>query len=408
MAPRAAARSRASARTRARRLASRALFIVQCGLGAGLAWWFASAVMNHPTPFFAPVTAIICLGMSYGQRLQRVGQVMVGVAVGVFVGDLFVHVLGSGVWQLMLVVILAMGVAAFLGAGLLLVTQAGVQSAIVTTLIAQPGQAFSRWIDAVVGGCVALLFTLVAPAAPIRRPRQQAAVVVREISAILADTVAALRDRDSDLVSATLSRARASESMLDELRRLSAEGIAVVRLSPFRRRHLPGVQAIADLLEPLDRAIRNLRVLVRRAAVAAWRDEQVPTAYLMLLTALAGVTADGQLQLNAYEPLAGISIMESQQLLHTGSATFRTKCVDGIDVNEKVLARYMETTVGIVTALNPVIGYDKATELANEAYSSGKGLLEIIREKKILTEEQIKDLLDPVKLANLDKSKYPK
>jgi uncharacterized membrane protein YgaE (UPF0421/DUF939 family) len=292
MAPRAAARSRASARTRARRLATRALFIVQCGLGAGLAWWFASVVMNHPTPFFAPVTAIICLGMSYGQRLQRVGQVMVGVAVGVFVGDLFVHVLGSGVWQLMLVVILAMGVAAFLGAGLLLVTQAGVQSAIVTTLIAQPGQAFSRWIDAVVGGCVALLFTLVAPAAPIRRPRQQAAVVVREISAILADTVAALRDRDSDLVSATLSRARASESMLDELRRLSAEGIAVVRLSPFRRRHLPGVQAIADLLEPLDRAIRNLRVLVRRAAVAAWRDEQVPTAYLMLLTALAGVTAD--------------------------------------------------------------------------------------------------------------------
>ena len=116
----------------------------------------------------------------------------------------------------------------------------------------------------------------------------------------------------------------------------------------------------------------------------------------------------GQLQLNAYEPLAGISIMESQQLLQTGAATFRTKCVDGIDVNEKVLARYMETTVGIVTALNPVIGYEKATELANEAYSSGKGLLEIIREKKILTEEQIKDLLDPVKLANLDKSKYPK
>ncbi len=68
----------------------------------------------------------------------------------------------------------------------------------------------------------------------------------------------------------------------------------------------------------------------------------------------------------------------------------------------------METTVGIVTALNPVIGYDKATELANEAYATDKGLLEIIREKKILTEEQIKDLLDPVKLANLDKSKYPK
>ena len=111
---------------------------------------------------------------------------------------------------------------------------------------------------------------------------------MQEISEILADTVRTVRDRDPDLATATLSRARASESMLDELRSLSVEGIAVVRLSPFRRRHLPGVQAIADLLEPLDRAIRNLRVLVRRAAVATWRDEPVPPAYVRLVEALAG------------------------------------------------------------------------------------------------------------------------
>ncbi len=114
----------------------------------------------------------------------------------------------------------------------------------------------------------------------------------------------------------------------------------------------------------------------------------------------------GQLQLNAYEPLEGLSVMESQQLLVNGSKALRTKCVDGITVNEKVLEHYMETTVGIVTALNPIIGYEKATELANEAYKTDKGLLEIIREKKVLTEAQIKDLLDPVKLANLDASKY--
>ena len=101
-----------------------------------------------------------------------------------------------------------------------------------------------------------------------------------------------MRRRDADLASATLARARASERMLDELRALSAEGIAVVRLSPFRRRHLPGVQAIADLLEPLDRAIRNLRVLVRRAAIATWREEPVPTAYLRLLDALSQTTHD--------------------------------------------------------------------------------------------------------------------
>jgi len=114
----------------------------------------------------------------------------------------------------------------------------------------------------------------------------------------------------------------------------------------------------------------------------------------------------GQLQLNAYEPLTGLVVIESQNLLFNTSIVFRTKCVDGITVNEKTLERYLETTVGIVTALNPLVGYEKATELANEAYKSGKGILEIIREKKILTEAQIKDLLDPVKLTGLDKSKY--
>ena len=116
----------------------------------------------------------------------------------------------------------------------------------------------------------------------------------------------------------------------------------------------------------------------------------------------------GQLQLNAYEPLEGLVVMESQDLLYNLSKTFRTKCIDGIKVNEKVLSRYMETTVGIVTALNPVLGYEKATELANEAYKTDKGIIEIIREKQILTDKQIQDLLDPVKLTNLDKDQYRK
>jgi aspartate ammonia-lyase len=116
----------------------------------------------------------------------------------------------------------------------------------------------------------------------------------------------------------------------------------------------------------------------------------------------------GQLQLNAYEPLAGLATMESQALLYNGSILFRTKCIDGITVNEKVLEHYMETTIGIVTALNPVLGYDKATELAAEAQRSGKGILEVIREKKALTEAQIKELLDPIKLTNLDPAQYKK
>jgi aspartate ammonia-lyase len=116
----------------------------------------------------------------------------------------------------------------------------------------------------------------------------------------------------------------------------------------------------------------------------------------------------GQLQLNAYEPLAGLASMESQSLLYNGSILFRTKCIDGITVNQKVLEHYMTTTIGIVTALNPVLGYEKATELAAEAQKTGKGILEVIREKKALTEQQIEDLLDPMKLTNLDPAQYEK
>jgi aspartate ammonia-lyase len=114
----------------------------------------------------------------------------------------------------------------------------------------------------------------------------------------------------------------------------------------------------------------------------------------------------GQLQLNAYEPLAGIAVLESQELLRTALAAFRTRCVEGMTPDKAVLARHIEQTVGIVTALNPVIGYEKASELAAEAYKSGRGVLEIIRERKILTEAQIQELLSPEKLTGLDPKRY--
>lgn len=111
-------------------------------------------------------------------------------------------------------------------------------------------------------------------------------------------------------------------------------------------------------------------------------------------------SSDGLLQLNAYEPVVAVSIFESQALFFKTLPVFRKMCIDGITANEKVLKRYMETTIGIVTALNPVLGYDKTTELAKEAKESGKGILELIREKKLLTEEQIKQLMDPAKMTS--------
>src|SRR4051794_3792258 len=109
---------------------------------------------------------------------------------------------------------------------------------------------------------------------------------------------------------------------------------------------------------------------------------------------------DGLLQLNAYEPVVAVSILESQELFYKTLPLFRANCVDGITSNKDVQQKYINRSIGIVTALNPVLGYEKTTELAKEALESGKGILELIREKKLLTEQQIKELMDPVKLTS--------
>jgi uncharacterized membrane protein YgaE (UPF0421/DUF939 family) len=127
------------------------------GVAAGVAWFLAGDVLHHPTPFFAPIAAVVSLGLTYGQRWQRVVEMTIGVAIGVLVGDLLVHLIGNGGWQMALVVMLAMSSAMLLDAGRLLATQAAVQSIVITALVPQSGQAFLRWTDALVGGAGALV-----------------------------------------------------------------------------------------------------------------------------------------------------------------------------------------------------------------------------------------------------------
>jgi uncharacterized membrane protein YgaE (UPF0421/DUF939 family) len=285
----AAQLSRRSLEERLDRWRSRAFFIVQCAVTAALAWFLATHVLGHAMPFFAPVAAIICLGFTFGNRLRRGIEVSIGVALGVFIGDLFVTFFGSGPWQIGVVIVLAMSVATLLGAGQLLIIQSGVQSAIIIGLSATPNQGLNRWLDAVIGCAIALLAATIVPLGPLRKPRVLAAQVLTDMAATLEAAEQALRQNDSEAADAVLEQARAGEKNLSALDEAAAEGMAVVRYSPFRRRHLPAVQAYSELYGPLDRANRNLRVLARRSAVAIWRHEEVPQSYLVLMASLAEV-----------------------------------------------------------------------------------------------------------------------
>ena len=191
---------------------------------------------------------------------------------------------------------------------------------------------------------------------PISRPRQQASAVLNELSEILVETADGLRSREEDAVSDALRRARASESLLDDLRSAADEGVAVVRLSPFRRRHRGRVQEIADLVVPLDRAIRNIRVLVRRCAVSVWRDEAMPAEFPNLLDRLAeGTRLIGE---SLFEPHADVAA--HRVLGELGRRTAEMPLPTGLSA-VVVLAQIRSTVVDLLELTGTT--YDDARKL---------------------------------------------
>ncbi|TQM15951.1 FUSC family protein [Pseudonocardia kunmingensis] len=270
----AATRMRARLADGTRRLQLSALPIGQCAVAAGVSWFVASDLVGHARPFFAPIAAVICLGVSLGSRLRRAAELVVGVALGVLVGDILISLIGSGPWQITLVVALAMATAVFADGATLLVAQAGASAVLVATLL-PPGDVggLDRCVDALIGGTVGLLVAAVLPSDPVGPVRREARALLDELSNVLARTGDALRDRDPEAAAAALNRARASQPLIDELRGALRGGHEVTRVSPLLRRRRRVLGKFAELAERSDYAMRNARVLVRRAYTALGDDE---------------------------------------------------------------------------------------------------------------------------------------
>lgn len=109
----------------------------------------------------------------------------------------------------------------------------------------------------------------------------------------------------------------------------------------------------------------------------------------------------GQLQLNAFEPVIAHSIGLSLKHLTNGCLTLATRCIDGITVDEDALRLEVENSIGLVTALNPRLGYAQSTSIALEALHSGRGVAELVLERGLLSAADLNELLKPERLANL-------
>ena len=111
----------------------------------------------------------------------------------------------------------------------------------------------------------------------------------------------------------------------------------------------------------------------------------------------------GQLQLNAFEPVIVHSLHKSITHLTAACDTLTERCVRGITANEERLRASVEQSIGLVTALNPYLGYAAATSIAQEALASGRGVAELVLERGLLTAERLEELLRPERLANLSR-----
>jgi len=103
----------------------------------------------------------------------------------------------------------------------------------------------------------------------------------------------------------------------------------------------------------------------------------------------------GQLQLNVMEPLIAYKLFDSIRLLQRAMDMLREHCVNGISANEAHCRQLMENSIGLITALNPYIGYENATRIAGQALLSGRGVLELVREERLLDEATLADILRP-------------
>jgi aspartate ammonia-lyase len=109
----------------------------------------------------------------------------------------------------------------------------------------------------------------------------------------------------------------------------------------------------------------------------------------------------GQLQLNAFEPIIAYRLLRTIDSLRNACTILRTKCVEGITPNPDRMRRFVEQSIGIVTALVPVIGYDEASAIAKEALAKDRGVYDIVLERGMMTREKLDEVLNPMKMAGV-------
>jgi uncharacterized membrane protein YgaE (UPF0421/DUF939 family) len=263
------------------RLRGNMLPIVQNAIAAVAAWSLAVALLPDPRPAFAAIAAVIAVGVTTGERTGRALQLVGGVVLGITVASLLISVIGTGAWQIGVLVVLAMATATAVGGGELLVVESAVSAVLLVAL--DPGSAdgftADRILEGAIGGAVALaVSSFLFPPDPALAPARAAQTMFVELGRALERIAHALEARDPGSAERALVDARAIDDLIRSVEEEVTTGRETARYTPPRRSSRVVLDRFARSLPQVDYAVRNTRVLARHVVSLVRDDEHVPEA----------------------------------------------------------------------------------------------------------------------------------
>ena len=288
--------------------------IFQTALAACLAWFLAVFILGLERPTFAPIAAVIILGLAVGERTRRAIELTLAVAIGVAMADLLLSVVGVGALQAGLFVVLAMAVAVVLGGGDLGVKEAAISAMIMmfTFTPSTTGLPVDRFLEALIGGGTALLINALLPVNPERMVQDAAFPVFEESAAVLEEVADALENGDARRAQRAYVKAREIDARVAGLKEAVAAGRETARLAPSRRKSLGHMDLYAGAADQIDLTVRDVRALAR-AALSVVQPEAEDTVPERLPAAIRGLARATE-ALAAYLKASGHPPEETRRL----------------------------------------------------------------------------------------------
>jgi uncharacterized membrane protein YgaE (UPF0421/DUF939 family) len=237
---------------------------IQIVLGVVLSYSFAHFVLGHATPLIAVTVVISTLGFARDARPRKVVESTFGILIGIVLSEALRIVVGAGVWQLAVVLLVTILVARAVSPNPAFALAAATQSALVIILPTPVGGPFTRSLDGLVAGVVALLLTALIPRDTRRIATRDGRALASTLSQSMTSLLEGLLESNQPAANLAFERLRKTQALVDNWTTSLDSALAVARISPFLRRQLPDLRRQQALLQGFDLAARHLRVIARR------------------------------------------------------------------------------------------------------------------------------------------------